>query len=132
MSRHVVMIIIIIQIILLFHLLQGLFPHALCYFLHYLRHFFLSSFSVNLHCVLSTLTLTIIIVFTVEPVHSGHPRDHQKWLLAQVKMHAIDSILLCHLAITERWPAYTVTVIYRLHCTTHPESFLIKANFTCT
>ena len=31
-------------------------------------------------------------MYTVELVYSGHPGDHQKWLLAQVKIHAIDSI----------------------------------------
>ena len=36
-----------------------------------------------------------MIIITVEPVHSGHPGDYQKWrgdLLAQIKIHAIDSI----------------------------------------
>ena len=67
-------------------------------------------------CTVVTLILLLLWIGTTK---SGCYRDRGD-LLAQVKVHAIDSIR--HLAVIVliqviRLSAYTVTVIYRFHCT---------------
>ena len=59
---------------------------------------------------------------TVEPVYSGHPQDHRKWLLwrgdllEEVEMHTVDPFGTkspgCYREVT----CYTVTIIDRFHC----------------
>ncbi len=51
------------------------------------------------------------MVCTVEQVHQGHPRDHQKWLLqggdliAEVEMYTLDLFGTHHPAAIEMKPA---------------------------